>query len=273
MRGLLSGKQTESTTTSFLPEDYLERKAERRANLVCLTLFFIVVFCVVGAFFVTNQQWSSVKTEQEMINIRYTQAAQEIEQLKELEQQKEQMLQKAALVTALIERVPRSVLLAELINRMPERLTLLSTELESERVKNQPSRRAKKEAGGRRVRGRSLADRGEGEEESEEPAPAPPRFETRLGLVGVAKSHQEVAWYVAALQDCTLLQNVELIYSETTIIKDRGLNKFRVEAMLRPDADGRKLDALTEPPIKAFGDDAENAPEPGVTASVDEEEN
>jgi hypothetical protein len=153
---------------------------------------------------------------------------------------------------------------------MPERLTLLSTELESRRIKTEPPRKRSEPAGGRRVRGKSLADRAAKEEE-EAPVPQPPRFETRLTLVGVAKSHQEVAWYVAALQDCSLLEGVELIFSETTIIDDRGLNKFRVEAMLRPDADGRRLEKLTEPPIRAFGDDPDNGPKPGVTASVDEE--
>ena len=41
---------------SFLPEDYLALKAERRTNLISLTLFGLVMNSVVGAFFVNNKQ-------------------------------------------------------------------------------------------------------------------------------------------------------------------------------------------------------------------------
>lgn len=270
MRGLLPNKSGDPSSTSFLPEDYLQKKAERRANLVCLTLFFVVVFCVVGAFFVTNRQWSSVKTQQEMINIRYTQAAQDIEQLKELETQKSQMLRKAELVTALIERVPRSILLAELINRMPDNMTLLDWSLKSKRVETDPRRSMKKAS-----KARSLS-RSKDEDDSEQPDPGPmaPRFETSLTIVGVAASHTQVAWYVTALQSCDLLSHVELRFSESTIINDRGLNKFMIEAMIRPEADARKMDPLDEAPTHAFGESA-RPPQPSAPTmtSAEEEEN
>ena len=118
-----------STTTSFLPEDYLDQKAERRTNLISLSLFGIVMVSVFAAFLVTNRQWSQVKSARASINEQYEQAAAQIETLNELEQQKDQMLSKARLAAALVERVPRSILLAGLVNRMPNRLGLLEFEL------------------------------------------------------------------------------------------------------------------------------------------------
>src|SRR5690554_1039472 len=109
---------------SFLPEDYVARKAETRASLISLALFGIVLGGVVAAFFVTNRQWLSVRREQELINTLYTQEARKIEQLKKLEAQKAEMLAKAEVTTALVEKVPRSVLLSELTTRMPESITL-----------------------------------------------------------------------------------------------------------------------------------------------------
>jgi hypothetical protein len=38
-----------TTTTSFLPEDYLDQKAERRTNLISLSLFGIVMVSVSGS--------------------------------------------------------------------------------------------------------------------------------------------------------------------------------------------------------------------------------
>ncbi len=243
MRNLLN-KSDPAGAVSFLPEDYIERKNERRANLIYLTLFAIVILGVVGAFFVNNRQWSSVKDQQEAINVRYAQAAKDIELLKELEQQKNQMLAKAELTTALIEHVPRSVLLAEFINRMPERLTLLEVELESKAVK--PARAVRPPANG----ATSLATQAG---QSDTPAtPEPPRFDTRVTVVGVAATHSQVAWYVSSLQDCELLDRVDLKFSENTIIRDRGLNKFRIELTLKSNADARRIELLTAPTADAF---------------------
>ncbi len=131
---------------SFLPEDYLAQKAERRTNLICLTLFVVVMIAVFGAFLVTNRQWTHVKRSQEAINARYREVAKQIEALTELETQREQMLEKAELAAALVERVPRSILLAELINRMPDRMALTKFELASEQIRTvrtgAPQRRA-----------------------------------------------------------------------------------------------------------------------------------
>src|SRR6267142_854668 len=117
-------------TTSFLPEDYLAKKAEYRTNLISLVLFAVVV-----AFFFTNRKAQQIKEYQTTVNAEYQQAGLKIQELTQLEQQKAEMLNKAELAGALVERVPRSILLAELINRMPERLALLDFELKSDLIK------------------------------------------------------------------------------------------------------------------------------------------
>src|SRR6267142_5537625 len=122
-------------TTSFLPEDYLAKKAEYRTNLISLVLFAVVMFAVVVAFFFTNRKAQQIKEYQATVNAEYQQAGLKIQELTQLEQQKAEMLNKAELAGALVERVPRSILLAELINRMPERLALLDFELKSDLIK------------------------------------------------------------------------------------------------------------------------------------------
>ncbi len=102
-----------NTNASFLPDDYLDQKAERRTNLISLVLFAVVMLGVFLAFLVTNQKWSDVKNHQERINAHYQEAAQQITELVELEEQKSEMLLRAEIAAALVERVPRSVLLAE----------------------------------------------------------------------------------------------------------------------------------------------------------------
>ena len=259
-------KKDQFVDSTFLPEDYVERKAERRTNLISVTLFVIVTMGVIAAFFVTNRQWNDVKHYQQAINVRYTQAAKDIEQLKVLEEQKQDLLEKAELTTALIEKVPRSILFSEMINRMPKnRIVLLEFELNSKRLDKpvvvRPIKRTKKAAAsGSGSKSKSLADKAVKEAQDAEPTVKAPRFEIELAIVGVAPRHRDIAHYVAALQQCELIESVELKYSEATTIKEREMNKFRIEAKLRSDADARRINPLESPRLNGITD--MDAPDP-----------
>ncbi len=233
---------------SFLPEDYLEKRAEARTNLISIALFVVVTLGVIGAFFVTSRQWNDVKSYQQAVNVRYTQAAKDIEQLKQLEKQKTDLLEKAEVTTALIERVPRSILLAELVNRMPSKMTLLSIEVASTRL-DKPVRQygAPPPAPGKDA-GKSLAGKAANDKKkAEKPVVTAPRFDHKIILIGVSRTHNEVARYVSNLQECLMLTGVDLIFSEQTKIENQTMNRFRVEAVLRPEADARKITPMSAP--------------------------
>ena len=123
-----------SENNSFLPDDYVRRKAEARANLLTLTLFAVVLAAVVGAFLFTNQRWQQVRGRAQEVNDLYVAEATKIEQLKALESQRAQMMEKAEITAALCERVPRWALLAELTLRMPLSMRLDSFALKSKRL-------------------------------------------------------------------------------------------------------------------------------------------
>jgi len=261
MRNIFS-KPGPKRDASFLPEDYLARKHELRTNTLSLALFVVVSLGVLGAFFWTNQRWNDVKRYQRLINVRYTQAAKDIEQVKVLEAQKAELMAKAELTTALNERVARSVLQAELINRLPKRARILSVELKSTRL-DKPIRKSKKkvaeskaaESLAKRSRKSASATKAEVKEEPEEPELKAPQFETKVIMIGVTPSHTEVAQYVSGLQQCSLLTDVELIFSETTTISDKEWNKFRVEAMISKEADTREIQPLQKPRMDNFVSD------------------
>lgn len=248
-------KRPEAPAGSFLPEDYITRKAELRASFMTLALFAVVMFCVVAAFFVTNRQWLTVRSEQEAINVLYTQEAQKIEQLKLLESQKGQMLEKAEVTTALLEKVPRSVLLAELVTRMPENVVILEMDLTSKRIEDKPESAKDKKGGPTKVKSLSKGSTSKGakkptkkgaapppvHEEPEIVKARPPRLEYTLSMVGVAKVNNDIADYLAALKACPLLENVDLQYIQETTIGDAELRKFRIDAGIRKDADARSI--------------------------------
>jgi Tfp pilus assembly protein PilN len=269
----LLAKRSDSTGTagpggggSFLPEDYLRRKSERRSIVISLALFAIVTMGVVGAFFVTHRQWNTVKERQADINKEYALETQKIEQLTKLEAQKAEMLEKADVTTALVEKVPRSILLAELINRMPKQLTLTELNLKSNRIKDvvKPTNESKSKP--RSLAGpatkaaiKAKAKDKEKEAQADKPKPVAPKFEQKLELVGLSATDEDVADYVTALNLCPLLQKVDLIYSGSVTIDDLEMRKFRVEAMIRPTADARQIEPLHVPRLPSI---------PGLTSAA-----
>lgn len=238
------------TDNSFLPEDYLARKADRRTNIISVALFAVVMTGVFGAFLVTNQQWSHVKVEQAAINVRYQEAGKQIMQLTELEKQRDEMLHKAELASALVERVPRSILLAELINRMPPQLGLLSLEVKSERRQPAPAT-APDSAGAKKPTTTRLsgANRAPTKEEAGDSLKRiePPRYRVSLVLTGVAPTDLEVSRYLAELNAYALLREVTLDYSEQKAIEGRLMRQFRISMSLAPEADVRQVNPLQVP--------------------------
>lgn len=244
-----------SGDSNFLPEDYVNRRAERRTNIISVTLFICVMFGVTAAFFVSNKEVRDVKQYQAAINTRYAQAAQQLELLKALEATDAHLSQKAEVTTALYEKVPRSILMAELVNRMPSSATMLELELTSKRLdrpvtsakrKKQEDEKKAKSLSGKASRKSGRKGKDEGDED-EGPVVTAPRFDTSVEITGVAPTHQDVAAYVSTLQECPLLVNVELRTTESAKVEDRQLMKFIITADLRTDADARRITPLESP--------------------------
>ena len=232
---------------SFLPEDYLAKQSERRTNIISLVLFVVVMGAVFGAFLVTNRQASLVKETQAEINQQFKDAALKVEELNELEQQREKMLHKAELATALLERVPRSILLAELINRMPDRLSLQEFELKSTIVKKKAP--VSKDDTKSLSKGKKNGpDRPKTREEAmEERQIEVPEQIVEVVMIGIAPTDLEVSNYIAQLNAYPLAQRVTLKYSIQVEIDERMMREFRVELALDPKADIRQIDPLIVP--------------------------
>src|SRR5688572_15974233 len=121
---------------SFLPDDYLERKARRRTNAICAVLFCVVISAIGGAFTVTERSMREIEDQYSAVQQSYTDAAKRIEQVQQMQEKQRTMAQQAELTAGLLEKVPRSFVLAELTNGMPTGVSLLDLRLESMVVVN-----------------------------------------------------------------------------------------------------------------------------------------
>src|SRR5437763_12653137 len=129
---------------SFLPDDYLENKAQRRANVICAILF-LVTMVTIGMAFTTGER--SLREVEQRHATKYqevTTAAKRIEQFKELQEKQRTMAHQAELTASLLEKVPRSLILAKITNALPTSCSLTEFALESKKRSAAPATPAAK---------------------------------------------------------------------------------------------------------------------------------
>ena len=205
---------------SFLPDDYLAKRVERRTNVICLVLFVLVVLGVGSAWYVTYQRQLDLQQQQAAVNERFKKAKARLEQLDKLKAKKRRMIRKARVTAALVERVPRSTLLAELINHMPAELSLMDLELNSRAIDN--TQRATT----------AVERRQQKEKKQNDFAIDVKPKQLSVNLVGVAPTDVQVSEYMTSLGQYPLFSEVNLLYSQQTELNGNELRKFRVRIKL-----------------------------------------
>lgn len=231
---------------SFLPEDYIRSKADSRANIITLSLFAVTLACVLGAFVVTKTQVQGVQQRKSKVNEQFTLAGQKIEQLKALETQQAQMMEKAEITSMLIEKVPRWAVLGEIALRVPNDMKLELLQIKSTRIeppklpppaKGAPPPPAVKSLTAK-VAG---AVKNEPPKEPEKPKPAATRFEYALTIEGTADTNNDVADFLASLKQSPCFDKVEMPFVREQRDGDREKRKFQITAIVRTTLDTTAL--------------------------------
>jgi Tfp pilus assembly protein PilN len=220
------------STLNLLPDDYLRRRNQRRANFLCFILFIFVMVGVGVASIASRTALAKTRELQEQVAADYAEGARLIGEMQQLEEKKRTLLTMAEETASLMERVPRSYLLAVITNSRPDSVSLYTLEFKT-KVKGsvpppaptKPSRRAKK-------KGRSKA------KVIEETIVQVERTQwVEVTLTGVAEDDVDVARYIATLARHPLLRLVDLIESKEIEIDSTAMRAFKLEMKTVPNAD------------------------------------
>jgi len=223
------------STINLLPNEYVQRRGQYRGNLICLALFAVVIASIGAAALVSERTSRNNREVWDRINASYADAARLIEQVRQLESQKRQMLQRAEMAAALMERLPRSYVLALLTNALPTGAALTSLEMTVQAV--EPAGAAAKVP---KTKFRTVT---RGRAKKLKPQP-PPVLAVKLDIKGKASTDVQVARFIASLARHELMEMVDLSYSKEAQGKDRWTREFRLTARLKPNADA--LDTLRQ---------------------------
>ncbi|MCH2138928.1 MAG: PilN domain-containing protein [Phycisphaerales bacterium] len=218
-------------TDDFLPSEYVEHRVDRRTNALGMALFLIVVAGVGCAFAWKQWQWSKVAQLQTQVEAQWIKAGEQVEAISALEARQATIHERAQIAASLVERLPRSTILAEFINRMPAGLGLIEIELHSRALA--PPATVMEQAG------RSLRA-----PDTEAPASGPPRHVTDVSMLGFAPTDLQVSAFLAQLNAHAMLQDVVLQFSEETEMAGQTVRQFRVQCSFIADADFRDTSPL-----------------------------
>ncbi len=227
-------------TINLLPQDYIQRRAQHRGNLICAVLFGIVIVSICGAAVVSERSNQRTREVCNRMNTAYADAAKLIDEVHKLEAQKQKMLDKAKRSAALMERMPRSYLLAMLSNALPDGASLKSVRMAMQTVAQPESAKPKTKAAAVKAAAKAKA----------------PKVAVVLSIKGKATTDVQVARFIARLAAHPLTDVVDLSYSkESRDQQKETAREFQLTVMLKPDAD--VLDAIRK---ESQDDDSEETP-------------
>ncbi len=223
---------------SFLPDDYLDTKRQGRANAMCAGLFIVVVVGIGSAFSIMDRSMKGIDRELAEVSSRYNEAARPIAQFHQMQDKQRTMDAEAALTASLLEKAPRSYILAQVTNALPAGVSLLDFTLDAKvhsapAVAAQPAPRTKYEIKRAEVEAKRTA--------AQAAAPEAKSYDVSMKLTGVADTDVQVAAYIKALSESPLFQDVNLVVSDEFDQAKQKLRRFQIELSLNPDTDVRSI--------------------------------
>jgi len=211
---------------NFVPDDYVQSNESRRANLMCLVLFSVVMAALGGSFVTIKIRQKACSAEESLVNAKMTRMQEAIEKFEELQSKRKEMMKTALTTAELLEPVPRSVLLASLTNNLPAGVSLLKLNVIQKDPGGQSGRRRKSSGS------KYQAAKSQGSGDTSAKASPEQRLETHMEIEGMAPSDIEVADYIKRLGNSLLLDNVALVESAEKMVEDTSFRDFKLTAML-----------------------------------------
>jgi len=138
----------------------------------------------------------------------------------------------ANLTASLLERVPRSVLLAELTNAKPAGVSFLELMLDSKVHSGSTGSAPKSQFELKRA----AMDAANGEKPATE-APQVKLYDVTLKVTGIADNDAQVGQFMGKLNRSKLVRDVNLLISDELVVADVKMRKFQVDMSVDPGAE------------------------------------
>ncbi len=209
---------------NFVPDDYVQSNESRRANLMCLVLFSVVMAGLGGSFMTIKIRQRACSAQEALVSAKLAKMEESIRKFEELQTRRKEMMRTALTTAELLEPVPRSVLLASLTNNLPAGVSLVKLNL----IQKEPLKAAVQ-----RVT-RTKYDMAQGREAVLDAMGNSPEksLEIQISIEGMAPSDLQVSQYMEDLGNSMLVDDVALVESTEKKAEGTVVRYFRLTARL-----------------------------------------
>ena len=207
----------------FLPEDYVELKAQRRTNILWAMVFLVVAGSIGWAYFIAQKKIQDAEAINADVNREFASASSAVEQFKRMQDEQQRLNSKAELVGSLVERVNRSNILAQLTNSLPRNVYLSELDLNG-----------KPQADANQAKSAYERAKASGEVK-------PIIYAVTMRVRGYAFTNSQVSDYMVNLETSGLFSDVNFVQAVESTFKEVKLREFELELTLNPNADSRTI--------------------------------
>lgn len=204
---------------NFVPDDYIEKKESQKTSLFYLVMFVIVILVLCGGYGAIRMRKSAISAQEAAVDQQLTQAQQDLSRLETIQKKLAQVMNSASMSNQLIEPTPRSVVLACLVNGLPEGVFLSNIELvEKEKIIDVPVAASKYQ--NQKKKNVPLTEK-------------KVQRKTTVAIEGYAHSDVLLAGYIANLSEINMFEQVLLDQSKESKIDDQTIRKYKINASIK----------------------------------------
>lgn len=222
---------------SFLPDDYLEVKRQRRTNVICATLFLVIMTGIVGVFMKFEKDRVAAEKEHDDTVKEYAEAATKIQQHNQMKEKYQRLNSQAELTASLVEKVPRSRLLADLTNAKPAGVSFKEVSLDSKLRSGSSSSNGGAAGKSQFELKRAAMEAANGAAKPAAPVPQAKNYDVTVKVIGRADNDVQVAQFMARLNQSELVQDVNLVVSDEEVVNETRMRQFQIEMQVNPNAE------------------------------------
>lgn len=212
---------------NLLPEGYLRQRLQYRVDMLCVLLFGIVMVSIMTAETISSRQIEETRVTHERVVERYSVAAEQVQDFFALRAEKLKLMKEAEVISAIAERIPRSLLLAMVTNMCPKDMTLTNINVTDTIIVQQVDPEEQK----RRKR------MTEEEREKEKAKQPPPPTQLNMAISGLSANYNEITQFLQKLKNSPIMADVDVDFTRERRLQDRMLLEFRIQCVLLPTAE------------------------------------
>lgn len=222
---------------SFLPDDYLERKSQRRTNAICAGLFLVTLVAIGSTFHFSERSNRDVDKTYDAKLREFTAEAKRIQQAEQMQEKQRTMARQAELAASLLEKVPRSFILAEITNAMPPGVSLMDFVLESKKRNTAPPSMVGATAFEQRKATEAQKKANAAAAAANQQIADMKIYDVGMKMTGIAPTDVQVAQFIRKLNGSRLLKDVNMVITDEFTQDGEPMRKFVVECTLDPNAE------------------------------------